>query len=111
MAKRKKGAKQSQADQDFELVDIFYLPKSVAGMYRVLRQAVKEEILDWAEQQFSSVTSIADPEEGEAIVALNEDQEEVFRYYLNPNNISQAQQARDKDRLADYLNQLTFNES
>ncbi|MGY4104738.1 hypothetical protein ACWOA0_03840 [Ignavigranum ruoffiae] len=106
MAKRKKGNKPSTAEQEFEQVDIFYLPKAVASMYRVLRQAVKEEIMDWAQAKFSSVTTVSDPDEGEAVIALNADQEEVFRYYLNPNNISQAQQARDKDRLDDYLSQL-----
>lgn len=108
MAKKKRSGKSQDLNlNDFELVDIFYIPKTMAGMYRALRQAVKEEVEIWLDQKFGSYQlEEGNQEEGQALVALDESGQEVFRFYLNPNNISQAQVARDKEHLEDYLLQF-----
>ena len=111
MARRKakkasKGSKRSAATDDLVKVDIYYIPAQQAGMYQVLRTAVKEELQALLEGRFDYVTLIQDEEAGEGLVAYDAAGEEQFRYYLAPGNISQAQRARDNNHLERYLEAL-----
>ena len=107
MAKKKSSKSRQMLQEELDQVDIFYLPKPVAEMYRILREAVKEEALDWGKNQFAALELVSDvPEEGQALAGFDQDQEEVFRFYLNPQNISKAQEARDKGHLPDFLEQF-----
>lgn len=103
--KQRRGSKRESKDNLVQ-VDIYYLPKEQAEMYRVLREAVADEVFEWFESQYHHVERKADPELGEAIIGFSEAEEEVARYELNPQNISQAQQARDKHQIHAYLEQL-----
>lgn len=106
MAKKRSKKNQKMNEDDFVKIDVYYLPKEQAEMYRVLREVVKEEVIEWAQNQFTTVKLESDAEEGEGIYAYNEANELVFTYYLNPTNISQAQKARDKEQLPTYLETL-----
>lgn len=106
MAKRNSSSRSNrQRDkEEFVQVDIFKIPAPQADMYRVLREAIAEETQAIWLEQFAKVERVSDvPEEGEAIVALNEAGEEQVRMYLNPSTLSAAQKARDKDQLEKYL--------
>ena len=102
MAKKKGRSSRADQSEEMERIDIFYIPKSMADMYRVLRQSVLEEVEAWARAHFDRVARIQDKDQGETIVAETE-AEPNFSYPLNPNNISQAQKARDKGQLETYL--------
>lgn len=109
MTKAKKGKKTPVKTglEDLEQVDVFYLPKATAPMYRVLREAVAKDILALWQEEFAQVRRISDnPEEGEAIVVYGDGDQEILRYYLNPGNISAAQVARDKGQMATYLDKF-----
>lgn len=88
---------------DYERIDIYLIPKEQAGLYRVLREAVIQEVTEWMEQesQLTQVETGQDEAEGAYIQALYNG--EVRRYYFSPTNISQAQKARDKHQLPLYL--------
>lgn len=107
MARRRSKKQQTMNEDDFVQIDVYYLPKEQAEMYRVLREVVKTEILEWATQHFSNVDIKSDAEEGEGIYATNDEGELVFQYFLNPTNISAAQKARDKEQLAVYLEKMS----
>lgn len=93
--------------EDLEQVDVYYIPKPLADMYRTLREAVAQEVMDMLQMNFSLVKRIQDSKvEGESIVAVDEEGEEKFRYYLNPQNISEAQAARDSENMLTYLDEL-----
>ncbi len=103
---RKRSKKNIKGKQDdLVKIDVYYLPKEQAEMYRVLRDVVKDEVLEWANGQFASVEIKSDATEGEGIFAYDEHNNQTFEYFLNPSNISQAQKARDKDQLNTYLSQ------
>ncbi|MGF3076021.1 hypothetical protein [Facklamia sp. P12955] len=85
-------------------IDAFLIPAHQAEMYKVLRQAVAEEAIEYWRAKYPQVSRIKDnPDEGEAIQIKNAEDQEVFRFYLNPSNISKAQKARDKDQLDKFL--------
>lgn len=101
---RKKQDKHRAPEMDLECIDIFYIPKPMAEMYRVLREAVAEDLLAFLEAKNYTAKRVKDnPDEGEAIIALDENDQEVFRFYLNPTNISASQEARDKEEFAVYI--------
>lgn len=108
MAKSRKRRSNKENDNLVQ-VDIYYLPSEQAEMYKVLREAVASEVSQWLEGKFAKVDRLADPEEGESLVAYNEEGQEIARYYLSPSNISQAQVARDKDQLSKHLEKLLLN--
>ncbi|MGX7106443.1 hypothetical protein ACWOBE_01460 [Hutsoniella sourekii] len=101
--KNNKRNKLKAKQEDLVAVDIYYLPRAQAEMYRVLREAVASEVGDWLQKRSSRVERLADEEFGEALVAYDNQDQELYRYYLNPSNISQAQKARDKEALDVYL--------
>lgn len=107
MSKRKpKRQKRGQQD-DLVQVDIFYLPKEVAPMYRVLREAVADEMIELLKNYYPLIKRVSDdPNEGEAIIGYSDTEKEEFRYYLNPTNISTAQRAREKETLDIYVESL-----
>ncbi|MBG9982921.1 hypothetical protein HZY86_07465 [Aerococcaceae bacterium DSM 111020] len=111
MARRKAKKNNRREKEDLVKIDVYYLPKEQAEMYRVLRDVVKQEVIEWAEEQFETVEVKNDAIEGEGIFAYNKGTNEIFEYYLNPSNISQAQKARDKDQLNTYLSQYHEKES
>ena len=96
-----KAAKPDTAD--YERIDVYLIPKEQASLYRVLREAVIQEVTEWMEQesQLAQVVTGHDEIEGAYIQALYNG--EVRRYYFSPTNISQAQKARDKHQLPLYL--------
>lgn len=105
MKKRKKS--QEVVMDDLEKIDVFYIPKPFAEMYRVLREAVAEEVIEIAQQHYADVQRVQDSDiEGESIVAYDGQGQETFRYYLNPSNISHAQAARDSEKMTDYVEGL-----
>ena len=91
-AKRKQGSKKAEA---MVQVDAYLIPEAQAAMYQTLRQAVADEAQAFWQERYHRVV-------------YNEAEERLFCFYLNPQNISQAQIARDKDQLAKYL--LRFEE-
>lgn len=88
---------------DYERIDVYLIPKEQAGLYRVLREAVIQEVTEWMEQesQLTQVVAGQDEIEGAYVQALYNG--EVRRYYFSPANISQTQKARDKHQLPLYL--------
>lgn len=106
MAKSRRNRSKQKENDNLVQVDIYYLPRDQAEMYTVLREAVASEVMEWLEAKYSRVDRLKDPEEGEAIVAYDDADQEQARYYLSPNNISHAQVARDKDQLEQYLEKL-----
>lgn len=105
MAKKKMSKNNRSQDRQEEMVqiDAYLIPANQADMYQTLREAVAQEAIDYWQAKYSQALRQADEEEGEAIVVYDQDQVEVLRFYLSPQNISQAQKARDKDQLAKYL--------
>ncbi|WP_028125447.1 hypothetical protein [Eremococcus coleocola] len=103
MAKSKRKKTQASQEEELELVDIFYIPKPMAEMYKVLRQSVRQEITEWVQDQNLQVTYWQDSEMGETIEGYDSQDKLVFSYALDPSHISEAQKARDKDQLATHL--------
>ncbi|MGX7107842.1 hypothetical protein [Facklamia miroungae] len=102
----KKIQKQNAKNKIDEMVqvDAFFIPAHQAEMYTTLREAVANEALEYWRAKYPQVHRINDdPDEGEAIQVRDANDQELFRFYLNPFNISQAQKARDKDQLAKFL--------
>lgn len=90
-------------NDDLVQVDVFMIPAASADMYTSLRLAVAQDARDYWSQAGYQVETVHDPEEGEGLAVMQEDSQEILRFYLNPWNISQAQKARDKDQLDKYL--------
>lgn len=86
-------------------IDIYYLPREQAEMYQVLREVVKEETIEWMKERTVKVVIEHHPEFGEGIMGYDALDQKQFEYFLMPQNISDAQKARDKDQLATYLEQ------
>lgn len=107
MSKRKSRRQRRGRGDDLVQVDIFYLPKQVVEMYRVLREAVAKEMTHLLKERYPTIERISDnPKEGEALVGYDNQGKEQFRYYLNPTNISEAQRAREKETLNIYVESL-----
>ena len=104
-AKRKQGSKKAEA---MVQVDAYLIPEAQAAMYQTLRQAVADEAQAFWQERYHRVEWVQDPDEGQGLAVYNEAEERLFCFYLNPQNISQSQIARDKDQLAKYL--LRFEE-
>lgn len=103
----KKSKKTMDLTDDLELIDVFYIPKPFAEMYRVLREAVAQEVIDILQGHYPKVERVQDSDiEGESIVAYSEIGQETFRYYLNPTNMSAAQAARDSEQMTTYVKNL-----
>lgn len=96
-----KRQKKKQTDSDLVAVGKYYLPASVAEMYRALRQTIESEILAWARGKFQRV-EYEETEEDEWVIAYN-DGEVVWRYRLDPSGVADAQKAHDKQTMSDYL--------
>lgn len=103
MAKKRKKNQRANEQEDLVKVDIFYIPKAQAEMYQVLREAIAEDTEAILRESYPKVDRVLDPDEGEAIVAYDQEDKEVGRLYLNPSNISQGQSARDKGQLEKFL--------
>lgn len=103
MASKKVNKQKNNDAVDFVKVDAYMIPAPQAEMYRVLREAVAEDLIEELSKQFPDVKRISDEDEGEAIAAFSEASEEVLRIYLNPTNISAAQKARDKDQMDKFI--------
>lgn len=102
--KGQRGKHKIQVQDEFVQVDAYLIPKGQADMYRVLREAVAQDLIDFLTPQYDKVSRVNDnPEEGEAIVAYQGDGQEAVRIYLSPQNISQAQKARDKDHIDKFV--------
>lgn len=102
--KGQRGKHKNQDQDEFVQVDAYLIPKGQADMYRVLREAVAQDLIDFLTPQYDKVSRVNDnPEEGEAIVAYQGDGQEAVRIYLSPQNISQAQKARDKDHIDKFV--------
>lgn len=102
MAKSKQQKIKKHEETNFVKIDAYMIPAPQAEMYRVLREAVAQDVIDELSKQYTCVERIQDAEEGEAIVAFLNDIEYV-RIYLNPSNISLAQKARDKDQMDKFI--------
>ncbi|MCR8968395.1 hypothetical protein [Facklamia sp. 7083-14-GEN3] len=104
MAKKIKKKNVKNRMDEMVQIDAFLIPAHQAEMYKVLREAVAEEAINYWQAKYPYVSRMNDnPDEGEAIQIKNAEDQEVFRFYLNPSNISQAQKARDKDQLDKFL--------
>ncbi|MBS4461606.1 hypothetical protein JXA27_03340 [Aerococcaceae bacterium zg-B36] len=101
--KREKQSQKKQSKEAFVQIDAYMIPEPQAEMYRILREAVAEDITEFLSTRYPVVERIRHEEEGEAIVALTDSQEEVVRIYLNPQNISLAQKARDRDQIDKFI--------
>ncbi|MBD3950018.1 hypothetical protein I4Q36_02160 [Tuanshanicoccus lijuaniae] len=101
--KREKQTHKKQAKEAFVQIDAYMIPEPQAEMYRILREAVAEDVTDYLSKHYPVVERIRHEEEGEAIIALTEEEEEAVRIYLNPQNISLAQKARDHDRIDKFI--------
>ena len=100
----KKVKKQKNKDaEDYVRVDAYMIPAPQAEMYRVLREAVAEDLIEEVSKQYPEVKRMTDEDEGEGIVAFTETSQEALRIYLNPTNISAAQKARDKDQMDKFI--------
>ena len=42
----KKSKKNTSPMDDLELIDVFYIPKHIAEIYRVFRESVAQEVID-----------------------------------------------------------------
>lgn len=106
MARRKK--KSPKDSQDLVQVDIYYIPTPIAEMYKVLRNAVKDDTLAFLEEMHAKgIEIIQDPTYGESIRA----EIPAFFYALSPTNISNAQEARDREEFETYLQQFMQEKS
>ena len=103
MAKKRKQNRRSNEQEDLVKVDIFYIPKAHAEMYRVLREAIAQDIEAILKESYSKVDRVQNPDEGEAVAAYDANGQEVGRLYLNPVNISEGQLARDKGQIEKFL--------
>lgn len=103
MARQNNKKKKKEDTLDFVQVDAYMIPAPQAEMYRVLREAVAQDVILELESKFNRVDRISDEEEGEAIVAFDGDEHETIRIYLNPTNVSQAQKARDRDQIDKFV--------
>lgn len=101
MAKRNK-----KNEMDFVQVDAYMIPKAQVEMYRALRNAVKEELLELMTECYHTVEIESDNDQGESLVGYDTQQQEQIRIFLNPTTISQAQKARDKHQLKKLLETL-----
>lgn len=99
--RRQKGKKTEQ--EDLVKVDIFYIPEAQAEMYQVLRDAIAMDVEEILESTYHHVDRVFDEDEGEAVAAFDENNNQQARLYLNPTNISQGQTARDKGQLDKFL--------
>lgn len=97
----KRNKKNKQNNEQYERVDIYLIPKEQVEMYRVLRETLAEEVIEWMEQHFDNVHRSHDEEQGEYVAGTSDRGER--RYYLNPTNVSKGQHARDKEQLELYL--------
>lgn len=105
--KGKRGDQGRKEVEDFVQIDAYMIPAAQAEMYRVLREAVAEDLLMYLEGSYAKVLRVSDDEaEGEAILALDEAGQEMMRIYLNPTNISLAQKARDKGHIDKFVEQF-----
>lgn len=95
--------RQSKEELEFVQVDAYMIPAPQAEMYRVLREAVAEDIIRELKKLDHDVQRVKDDDEGEAVVAYDENSRETYRIYLNPTNISLAQKARDKDQVEKFI--------
>ena len=94
-------------ESDLVQVDAFMIPAPFAAMYRVLREAVAEDIEQLLQAHYPEVKRVADnPEEGEAVVAYDATGIEQVRIYLNPTTVSQAQKSRDKQQMDKFVEQF-----
>ena len=76
----KKVKKQKNKDaEDFVKVDAYMIPAPQAEMYRVLREAVAEDLIEELSKQYPEVKRMTDEDEGEAIVAFTETSQEALR--------------------------------
>lgn len=104
MARQSKSKNKQSKQEEMVQVDAFLIPSLQAEMYKTLREAVADEAIAYWQAKYPQVQRIKDnPEEGEALQVTTQDGQELFRFYLNPFNISQAQKARDKDQLDKFL--------
>ena len=71
MAKKKGRSSRANQSEEMERIDIFYIPKSMADMYRVLRQSVLEEVEAWARAHFDRVDRIQDEDQGETLSLIH----------------------------------------
>lgn len=107
----RKQSKRKKTDDEFIKVDAYLIPKQQAEMYRVLREAVAEDVMIYLKDKYARVDRITEEaDEGEALVAYDVDDKQKVQYLLNPMNISQAQKARDKDQLQTYLDHFIESE-
>lgn len=110
--KKKKSGHSKQAlpvqeVHDLVQVDAFMIPAPFADMYRVLREAVAEDLEQGLLSHYPLVKRVQDNEvEGEAVVAYDAQEVEQVRIYLNPTNVSQAQKSRDKQQMDKFIEQF-----
>lgn len=103
MAKKQVKQKHKGQVEEFEQVDVYLIPKSHAEMYKVLRNAVAEDIIDYFESHQYQVQMISDQELGEGIQGKSPIDDKEVIIYLSPNNVSLAQKARDKDQIDKFI--------
>lgn len=103
MAKKRRQKNTKKEQEDLVKVDIFYIPQAQVEMYTVLRDAIATDVSEILEKTYAKVAHVFDEDEGEAVAAFDENDQEQVRLYLNPTNISQGQVARDKGQLDKFL--------
>ncbi|MGO4936369.1 hypothetical protein ACTQ54_01795 [Fundicoccus sp. Sow4_H7] len=102
MARKVNG--KNREEDEFVKIDAYLIPTQQAEMYRVLREAVAEEVFSYLEQHYAKVQRLTeDADEGEVIIAMDDNNQRQVTYTLSPSNISQAQKARDKDQIEKYM--------
>ncbi|UUX34962.1 hypothetical protein [Fundicoccus culcitae] len=110
MAKKQTNSRREK--EEFVKIDAYMIPAQQAEMYRVLREAVAEEVFAYLEGHYVKVQRLTeDEDEGEMIIALDENNQRQVTYILNPANISQAQKARDKDQMEKYMENFIANQN
>ncbi|WP_124059636.1 hypothetical protein [Vaginisenegalia massiliensis] len=111
MAKRHNSTNKKDNSKDFVQVDAYLIPAAQAEMYRILREAVADEMVSLLQARYPQVQrEILNPDEGEAIVAYDSHGQVRVCFHLNPGNISEAQKARDKDQLDKLVLKFEMNE-
>lgn len=103
MAKKQQRSGKTK-ESDFVQIDAYMIPAPQAEMYRVLREAVAEDLHEVLSKHYAEVKrEVVNEEEGEAVIALDEKGMIKVQIFLNPTNISQAQKARDKDQIEKFI--------
>lgn len=101
---RKKQKQRYTKDNEMELVDIFYIPSTIAKQFSLLRDHCAAEVIQVLHQAYPRVEKATlDTDVGEVIVAYNETGEIQKIVELSPVSISKLEKEISADRLEKFL--------